>query len=204
MNQFSTIPDTTIIEKTAKALEGNGITTLTVETKEQAKEKVLSLIPDNAEVMDMTSVTLTETSIQESINQSGDYSSVKATLSKLNRETDNRQMQQLGAAPEYAVGSVHAVTEDGTVLIASNTGSQLPAYAYGADHVIWVVGAQKIVKNIDEGMSRIYDYVLPLESQRAKEAYGMERSNVSKILIISKEITPKRITLIFVKEKLGF
>jgi len=112
-------------------------------------------------------------------------------------------MQKLGAAPEYAVGSVHAVTEDGKVIIASNTGSQLPAYAYGSAHVIWVVGTQKIVANLEQGLKRIYEYVLPLESERLKKVYGVE-SNVSKLLIINKEIAPNRLTLILVKQKLGF
>ncbi len=99
---------------------------------------------------------------------------------------------------------MHAVTEDGKVLIASNSGSQLPAYAYGSGHVIWVVGAQKIVKNLDEGIKRIYEHSLPLESERARKAYGVPGSAVNKLLIINKEIIPGRITMILTKEKLGF
>ena len=116
-------------------------------------------------------------------------------------------MQKIGAAPEWTLGSVHAVTEDGKVVIASNTGSQLAAYAYGAPHVIWVVGTQKLVSNLDDAMKRIYDYVLPLETIRFRKAYNQPEtahSNVSKLLIINKEVNPKRITIIFVKEKLGF
>ena len=97
---------------------------------------------------------------------------------------------------------MHAVTEDGKVIIASATGSQLPAYAYGSSHVIWVVGSQKIVKDLDEGMKRVYEYVLPLENERAKKAYG--GSSINKLLIFNKEGTAGRITMIIVKEKLGF
>ena len=122
----------------------------------------------------------------------------------MNRETDHREMQRLGAAPEYVIGSVHAVTEDGKVIIASNTGSQLPGYAYSADHVIWVVGAQKIVKNVDEGIKRIYEYVLPLESERAHKAYGVEGSFVSKLLIMNREPNPNRIKIILIKEPAGY
>ena len=95
------------------------------------------------------------------------------------------------------------VTEDGKVLIASNSGSQLPGYAYGSSHVIWVVGTQKIVNNIDDGMKRIDQYVLPLESERAHKAYGVPGSFVSKLLIFNRE-NPGRITMILVKQPLGF
>lgn len=99
---------------------------------------------------------------------------------------------------------MHAVTEDGKIVIASNTGSQLGAYAYGSQHVIWVVGAQKIVPNIDQAIKRIYDYVLPLESERAHKAYGVEGSAVNKMLIVNAEGTPDRVTVIFIKESIGF
>ena len=122
----------------------------------------------------------------------------------MNRKNQGREMQKLGAAPEWAIGSVHAVTENGEVLIASASGSQLPAYAYGSSNVIFVVGAQKIVKNVDEGIKRIYEYCLPLESERARIAYGVPGSSVNKILIINKEFQEKRINLIFVNEVLGF
>lgn len=194
------------INKTIAALQANGIDAIVVNTGEDAKNKVLELIPKQAEVMPMTSVTLDSIGISQVINESGEYNSVRNKLNQLNRETQSVEMQRLGAAPEWAVGSVHAVTEDGKVFIASNTGSQLPAYAYGSEHVIWIVGAQKIVKNTEDATSRIYDYVLPIETKRAQKAYGLPdtfQSNVSKLLLITKELIPHRITLIFVKEKLG-
>lgn len=192
------------VEKAIRNLEVNGINAVVVGNKEEARKKVLELLPQDAEVMNMSSVTIDSLELPKEINGSGNYDSVKNKLEKMDRKTQGSEMQKLGAAPQYAVGSVHAVTEDGKVLIASNTGSQLPAYSYGASQVIWVVGTQKIVANLNEAMRRIYDYVLPLESERVKKAYGMERSNVSKLLIINKEILPDRLTLIFVKEKLGF
>lgn len=207
MNDFTKIPDQEALDITVKALESNGISALVVENGEEAKEKVLSLIPENSEVMTMTSVTLDTIGLSAEINESGKYDSVKTKLTKMNRETDHREMQSIGAAPEYAVGSVHAVTQNGQVLIASNTGSQLAAYSYGANHVIWVVGAQKIVKNLEEGFTRIHEHILPQESVRARKAYGLPdtwHSNVSKLLTVSKEVNPDRIILILVKEKLGF
>lgn len=203
MSNYGELADKVQIEKTIKALLENGIEAEYVDSGKEAKEKVLSLLPEGAEVMDMSSETLKEIGLIEEIQEFGRYDSVKKKLMTMDRKTQGRQMQMLGAAPEWSVGSVHAVTEDGKVVVASNTGSQLPAYAYGAQNVIWVVGAQKITRDLDDAMKRVYDYVLPLESERMKKLYGM-LSNVSKILIINREIAPGRLKMIIVGEKLGF
>ncbi len=204
MTEWTHLATAESLTKTVAALEANGISALMAETGAEAKQRVLELIPKGAEVMTMTSVTLEDLGITTALNESGVYDSVKSKLQAMDRQTQSRQMQQLGAAPEWAVGSAHAVTEEGQVLIASNTGSQLPAYVYGADHVVWVVGSQKVVPNTELGIKRIYDYVLPLESERARKAYGTSGSNVSKLLIFNREVKPGRVTLILVKEALGF
>ena len=203
MDKWTKVPNQKILEKTSKSLKANGIEVQIVGNGEEAKKKVLEIIPKGAEVMTMTSVTLDSIGIPPEINESGNYDSVRKKLNSMNRETQGREMKRIGAAPEWTVGSVHAVTEDGKVLIASNTGSQLSAYVYGSDHVIWVVGAQKIVKDLDSAWKRLYEHTFPLENERSKKAYG-SGSNVSKVLIVNKEIRPGRLTLILVKEVLGF
>ncbi len=205
MKDFSQLSDKQTIDKTIEALKKNGIDAKFVETGEEAKKEVFSLIPDGSEVMTMSSVTLDSLGIPKEVQESGKYDSVKNKLSSMDKETQGLDMQRLGAAPEWTVGSVHAVTEDGHVFIASNTGSQLPAYASGASHVIWVVGTQKIVKDDTEALERIYEYVLPLESVRLNKAYNITvGSFVSKLLILNREINKGRITMLFVNEKLGF
>ena len=201
--KFGRLADDETINLAVAALKANGIEATVAENSQEAKQKVFEIIPEGAEVMNMSSVTLDTTGIAKEIVESGRYNSVRNQLTKMDRQTQNLEMQKLGAGPDWAVGSVHAITQDGKVLIASNTGSHLPAYAYGSAHVVWVVGAQKVVKNLEEGMQRIYEYSLPLENERAKKAYGME-SNVSKILILNKEISPGRVSMVIVKEKLGF
>ncbi len=204
MGKWDQLADKQTIEKTIKSLHANGIEAEFVENGEQAKQRILEILPKGAEVMDMTSITLDTLGIPKELNESGNYNSVRNKLTSMDRNTQGIEMQKMGAAPDWVVGSVHAVTEDGQVLIASNTGSQLPAYAYGSSHIIWVVGVQKITKDTDEGMKRIYEYVLPLEAERARKAYGVPGSNVSKLLIVNKEVRPNRITIIFVNEVLGF
>lgn len=204
MSKWKTIPDDQTLEKTVAALKENGVNAIVVENGEEAKQKFHEIIPEGAEVMDMTSITLSTLGLDKHIQESGKHDSVKVKLSKMNREEHHSQMQRIGAAPQWAVGSVHAVTEDGKVIVASNTGSQLSAYVYGAPHVLWIVGAQKVVKDLEEGLDRVYEHVLPLESDRARKAYGVEKSNVSKLFILNKEVNPSRITMILVKEPLGF
>ena len=204
MKKWKKLASDQIIKKTITALKANGIDAFVVESSQKAKEEVLKRIPRDAEVMTNTSVTLDSIDIPKEINESGKYNSVRNKLMSMDRTTQGREISELGATPEYALGSVQAVTHDGKILIASNTGSQLSGYVYASPHVIWVAGTQKIVKNLDEGIKRIYEHSLPLESERAKKAYGMPGSNVSKLLIINREVRPGRLTLIFVKEKLGF
>lgn len=202
--KYSQLASEEAISQTKAALEQNGISVVITENKTEAKNKVFELIPKKASVMNMTSMTLEEAGIAQEILESGRYDSIRNRLTTMDNVTQIREKRQLGAAPDWVIGSVHAVTQDGKVLIGSNTGSQLPAYAYGAQHVVWVIGTQKIVKDLDDGMKRLYEYSLPLEHERSKKAYGGPGSHLSKILIINKEIQAGRITAIFVKEKLGF
>ncbi len=204
-NKWNTIPSDDIIAKTFASLKANNINVHIVENKERARKLILEIIPEGDEVMTYTSKTLDALGIPDIINKSGKYKSVRNTIDALDREKQAQERKQLGSAPEWAIGSVQAVTQDGKVLIASGSGSQLPAYAYGASHVVWVVGAQKIVANIEDGFKRIYGHSLPLESARINEVYNTTvGSNPRKVLIVNSEGVPSRITLIFVKEVLGY
>ena len=203
MDKWETLASEESISRTVAALKANGITAVVVENGEEAKKKVFEILPKGAEVMTMTSATLDALGISTEIMESGRFNSVRKKLNAMNWKTQLAEMRKLGAAPDWAVGSVHAVTEDGKVAVASATGSQLPAYAYSSGNVIWVVGTNKIVKNLDEAFERVYKHTLPLEDARARKVYGFG-SGVNKLLIVNKEFAPGRITLIFVKEKLGF
>ncbi len=193
----------------ALALAKQGIASPGVELRavaengEEAKRLFFELVPDGSEVFLGASVTLETLGIKDEIDQSGKYNALRPKMFAMDRATQGREIRKLGSAPDIAAGSIHAVTEDGHVLIASNTGSQLGPYASGAGKVIWVVGAQKIVKDFNEGMSRIYDYIVPLEEQHMQDLYKVS-TNVSKVLIVKKEIRPDRITMIIIKEKVGF
>jgi hypothetical protein len=202
---YDTIASDEQITKTKEALESNGFSVVVVDDEAAAKQTALDLLPKGAEVLTNTSKTLEALGLTKAIDESGDYDSVRTKLNAMwGDPSKKRDQRKLGAAPDYAIGSVHAITEAGEVLIASNTGSQLPSYSYGAGTVVWVVGAQKIAEDLAEAHKRLKEYVLPLESERARQAYGTSGSNISKLLIVSKEVQPDRITVVIVKKALGF
>ncbi|HTX74186.1 MAG TPA: LUD domain-containing protein [Rectinemataceae bacterium] len=207
MKNFTTLASRDSIDRAIKALGENGIQAEHVQSKADAARRVLELVPKGAEVFTAGSVTLDELGLAKELNESGNYDGVKSRLMKMDQKTQGREMRKLGAGPDFALGSAHAVTETGSVLFASLTGSQLPAYAYGAGTVIWVVSAKKIVKDVEEGFKRIWEHVLPLESVRARKAYGLPDSFNSypgKVLVFNREIQPGRVRMIIVNEDIGF
>jgi len=197
------LADDSTIEKTAKALRERGIEVIVAKDRNEAKTKALELIPQGSEVLMSSSATIKETGIAEEL-ESDKYNEIGKKARSIADAKERNEMRKKSLAPDYVVGSVHAVTEDGQIMVASASGSQIPPYSFGANHVIWVVGTQKIVKDRDSGFKRIYEHSLKLESERVKKAYGWEGSSVNKILIMEKEFSKDRIKLIFVKEKLGF
>ena len=200
---FSRVASEQQIRAVAIALERSGITATVVDSGEEARAAVRSILPVRAEVYNNTSRTLEVIGVAEDIERSGLYQPLRPRLYRMDREMQGREMRQLSAAPDWLVGSVHAVTEEGALLIASATGSQLGPIVSGAGHVILVIGGQKIVPDFNTGLRRIYEYCFPLEDQRAREAYGVP-SGVNNVLVISRATRPGRITAILVNESLGF
>ena len=190
------------IARTVEALTANGFRVLVASDGEQARKLFFESLPDGAQVHMGASRTLEPLGIVEEVEKSGRFDAVRPKVRSMDRQTQAAEMRRLGASPDYMAGSVHAVTEDGHTLIASASGSQLGPYVSGAGQVIWVVGAQKLVRDLNEGFLRIDEHVFPLENERAQKAYGMN-SSLNKILIVNKE-RPDRITIILVKENLGF
>lgn len=201
--EFGILASTEQIERTAAALQANGFRTIVVENGAQARQVLDGLLPEGAEVFDAISQTLEAIGFTKELH-AGDipYNAVKPQLRKLDRNTQMREIRKMGAAPDYVVGSVHAITEDGTILVASGSGSQLAPYVYGASNVIFAVGAQKIVPDLETGLRRLYEYSYPLEDARMRPLNGIG-SHLAKILILNSE-RPGRVTVILIKEKLGF
>jgi acyl-CoA hydrolase len=200
--RFTALPDEQTLAETVTALEEHGFSVEVVDSLDDARRAVLARIPAGSSVMTNTSVTLDETGIADAINESGQYESARKKMFALDFATQAQEMKVIGGQPDYALGSVHAVTRDGTLVIASASGSQLASYAWGAANVIFVVGAQKLVPTLLDAHDRIYQHSLPLEDVRAQAAYG-QHSSVGKVLEIHQEL-PGRIHIVLIRQPAGF
>jgi L-lactate utilization protein LutC len=201
--EFTKLASDARIERVVKALEANGMHTLIAENGAEAKKMVLGLVPENAEVYTNQSKTLEALGLFDEFDKSDRYNAVRPKVMSLDRKTQSNEIRKLRTIPDYIVGSVHAITEDGKVLISSFGGSQLGPYASGAAKVIWVVGTQKLVKDLNEGFRRIEEYSYPLEDARLLTAMGIHTA-IGKTLIVNREVVPGRITIVLVKEELGY
>ena len=201
-DRFTTLPDNETLESTVVALEEHGFSVEVIDDLDAAREAVLARIPEGSSVMTNTSVTLQETGIQDAINGGGPYESIRNKMLALDFETQAQEMKSIAGQADFALGSVHAVTREGTLVIASASGSQLASYAWGAANVIFVVGAQKLVPTLDAARERIFQHSLKLEDARALAAYG-QNSSVGKILEIHQE-QPGRIHVVLIRHPVGF
>jgi acyl-CoA hydrolase len=201
-DRFTALPDDQALADTVLALQEHGFSVEVVDQLGAAREAVLARIPHGSSVMTNTSVTLQETGIADAINDGAPYESARNKMFALDFATQAQEMKAIGGQPDYALGSVHAVTRDGTLVIASASGSQLASYAWGAANVIFVIGAQKLVPTLEEAHQRIYQRSLKLEDARAQAAYG-QHSSVGKVLEIHQEL-PGRIHVVLIRQSVGF
>jgi len=201
--RFATLADEVRVKRTTDALEANGIDVVRAATGQEAQPIVLGLIPSGSQVHHGASQSLEESGIAAELEKPGDFELIRPRIWSMDRETQADEIRRLSSSPDVMLGSVHAVTETGSLVAASASGSQLGPYAAGAGKVILVVGTQKIVSDLDEAFRRVYEYAFPLEDARAEAAYGIH-SGVNKVLIVNREWEPGRTTVVLVDEVLGF
>ena len=190
------------IEQVAKALRAHGIEAIVVETGADARAAVLGRIPEGAEVHSGKSKTIEDIGLYAELMESGRYDAIRPRIARLDRATQGREIRKLGAAPDFMLGSVAAVTEAGVLVAASATGSQLAGYSAGAGRLILVVGSQKIVPDLDAAFVRIRDVVFPWENARVRDRLGVD-TVLEKVLLIYGEWTAGRTTVVLVREPVG-
>jgi acyl-CoA hydrolase len=191
------------LERVAAALTANNFAAEILDDAAAARTRVKDLIPEGANVFTGASETLRLSGIDEDINNSGRYDAVRPRGLALDRDTQMDEIRLLLASPDVIVGSVNAVTETGSLVIASATGSQLTGYVGGAARVIWVVGAQKVVPDLSTALRRVEDHSLPLENDRVMKVSG-KPSAINRLLIINAEFHPGRGTVLLLREAIGF
>lgn len=199
---FAEAADEPRIERALAGLRNRGFVARAVDTPADARRTVNELLPPDKDIFTASSQTLSISGILEDIEDSGTYRSLRRKAAEL-EGADFWELVKLGAAPDVVVGSVHAVTEDGVVVAASFSGSQLAPYAATAAKVIWVVGSQKIVPDLDTAFRRVREHCLPLEDERVREEHG-QQSLIGKMLVVEREVMPDRVTVVVVRTPIGF
>ncbi|MBO0889220.1 LUD domain-containing protein [Candidatus Bathyarchaeota archaeon] len=200
---FARAADEKAIERAAESLVKRGFAVDVVSSPEEARSLVRTMLPHDKTIFTATSETVRLSGLDEDINGSkSPFRSLRREINNLGPQTSYRDRVKMQAVPDVVIGSVHAITEEGQVLVASASGSQLGAYAAGAEKVIWIVGSQKIVPDLKTALRRIRMYSYPLEDMRAREAYNMA-SMIAKTLIIDAE-RPGRINIILVRSPIGY
>jgi hypothetical protein len=190
------------VERVAAALRSNNIEAIVVESGDEARRAVLEMIPAGAEVHSGKSKTLEDVGLYAELVESGHYDAVRARTFAMDRGTQGREIRKLISGPDVMVGSVAAITEDGALVAASATGGQLGAYAAGSGRLILVVGAQKIVPDLDAALHRINEVVFPFENAQVQARLGVD-TILEKVLIIYGEWTVGRTTVVLVREPVG-
>ena len=190
------------IQRVAARMRERNIEVVVVDDGDQAREVVLERLPERAEVHSGKSKTLQDAGIFDAIHDVSRYDALRPRMFKMDRKTQAHEIRKLIASPDYMLGSVNAVTEDGVLVAASASSSQLGPIASSAGKVILVVGSQKIVPNLETALRRIRDYVLPWEDAQVRKVMNIG-SFMGKILLIEREWVDGRMTVILVRQPIG-
>ena len=202
VDDFSTIVSEELIQRVADKLRERNMEVVVVDDGDAARRVVLERIPDGAEVHSGKSKTLEDAGVFKALQESRHYDFLRNRYMKMDRKAQAREIRKLISAPDFMLGSVNAVTEDGILVATSATGSQLAGYAGGGGKLILVVGSQKIVPDLEAALRRIREHVFPWEDGRLRETLGVG-TVIGKILIIEREWVANRTTVVLVRQPIG-
>lgn len=203
---YKTIPTKDIVEKTMNSLKKNGHLPEFFETKEEVLERIKELIPKGVSVMNGASRTLEDIGFIEYLKgNSHGWNNLHAEILAEKDVAKQNLLRKQSVLSDFYLGSAHAVTENGEILIASNSGSQLPHIVFTSENLIFVVGVQKITPTLSEAFNRLEKHVIPLENTRMQEVAGVD-TYPSKIVILNREpeFMGRKSYILFVNEELGF
>ena len=203
---YDTLASSETIEKTIAALKANGVDAELVATKADALAKIKEMIPAGASVNNGGSKTLEQVGYIDYLKSAEQpWENLKAAILAETDPSKQMILRKQASLSDWYLGSVHGLSETGEMVIASNTGSQLPHIVFTSPNIIFVVGAQKIVPTLADAMERMEKVVFPQEDARL---FGLHQAHtqISKIVIFKKENTHmgRKVKVLIVNEKLGF
>ena len=200
---WTVIPSDEVITKTIEALKKRNIQTVVVNNRTEALAKLKELIPSGVSVMTGSSTTLDEIGFTDLLkSKNHPWRNFKDIIFAEKDPVKQYELRRQSLLADYFLASVQAIAQTGEVLSCDATGTRTGPYSFGPKDVIWVAGAQKIVTDLDQAFRRMHEHCIPLEDKRMKSV-GYPGTTLSRILIYEKA-DANRITMILVKEKLGF
>jgi len=199
---FAAPASETDLDELAANLRERNFEVLMVDSRDEAKAAVMARLPKGAEVHAGKSKTLEDAGIFQELMESDSYDFIRRRTMKMDRQTQGREIRKLGAAPDFMLGSVQAVTKAGQLVVASASGSQIGPYSSGAGQLILVVGSQKIVPDLETAMRRLREYVMPYEDARLREQMGVG-TKLTRVLIMEMDYSPGRTTIVLVRNPIG-
>jgi len=206
IKNYSTPASKETVDKTITALKNKNYNPILVKTKKEALEKIKELIPAGVSIMNGASVTLEQIGYLEYLaKKEHKWLDLHAQITSVNDEAKRHELRKQSSLSDFYLGSVHALTEEGEMVIASNTGSQLPHIVFTSPNLIFVLSTKKIVSNVDEAMKRLEEYVIPLEDKHMMNKFNVH-TTLNKIVIFKGEspFIGRKINIILVEEDLGF
>jgi L-lactate utilization protein LutC len=195
--------DDTAMGRTVKALQARNIHVIVTDTCEEANNALIQLLPEGAEICDSTSETLDALGFTAFVRGNPRYNNLHDVYEAEPDIAKRNDLRRRASIADYFIGSVQAIAETGEIFVASATGSQLAPYVYAAKHVILVVGIQKIVPTFDAAMQRVRGHTLARHDQWLADM-GRAPTPIGKLGIIEYESQAGRMTVILVKERLGW
>jgi L-lactate utilization protein LutB len=204
--EYDTLATAESVAHTAESLKARGVEPIILANKAEALEKIKSLIPQGASVMNGSSRTLEEIGYVDYLKSGAHgWNNLHAAILAETDPVVQAKLRQQAVFSDFYLGSAHAIALTGEMVIASASGSQLPALAFTAKNIIIVAGTQKIVPTLADALHRVEEYVFPLEDKRMKST-GAPGSLLAKILIMANEhpMMGRKVYVLLVNETLGF
>lgn len=197
------------------SLRKRGFEAFYVESKIEAKDLALRLIPSNTVTIGVGgSVTIREIGLLEALSDKG-YRVIHHWIEGLSGDESRRvRLEEINA--DVFLTSVNALTLDGRLILVDGVGNRVAASAFGPRTVIAIVGFNKLVPDLDYGLWRVKNVAMPMNARRLKldtpcaklgyctECQGSSRGCRATLILDMKPSMTEHYYLILVGEDLGF
>jgi L-lactate utilization protein LutB len=195
------------IEKTKAALESRGHKVSVVSTPEEAVNLIKEHIPEGASVYNAGSTTLREIGFLDVLKTTNKWRNLHAEFLAETDPVKSAEKRREGMSADYFLSSVSAISEEGDLVVVDASGTRVGGFAYSAKNVVVVAGSNKIVPTYEDAVARTYDFALPLESARARKAYGVPGSAVNYFFALRNAgpwATRGRVHVVLLKNSYGY